>query len=247
VESVLIRDVLKQNHQDRPLLWRDQLSVFGEHGQGGAGIEVSVFQVEHQALKDRAKSFPRTPKTVARSFGTFPANLMIHGPFSRKWKCRTPPTGRLSPRQGVPPQPLRKSSSAAAERDFSAALHFALLRYEIFRDGDQLDFLAETKSDLGFWYAAAGCEEKATILTLQAQNIIFRLKDESRFKYNLINWQLILRLQGYHPNEQTIGDIRQWATIRKDSRVEFFLNLALSIDPTEENSYELCHENFERK
>jgi len=130
-----------------------------------------------------------------------------------------------------------------AKHDTVAALHFALLRFEEIRTGEEQDQIAGAKSDLGFWYAANGCVSKAELFTFQAGNIIFRLQDEKRHVENLINWILIQRIQGEEADLQTVDSISQWARIRKDSRVEFFLELALSLEPTKEYADELCNQD----
>jgi len=133
---------------------------------------------------------------------------------------------------------------AAAQNDIEASFQLAKKRFEIYKGGEQLDLLAEALSDLGFWYAAVGCDDNAQHYTLQAEDVNFKLQDETRHTYNKINWLLIHRLQGHTCSTQAVGNIQQWAKIRKDSRAEFFLNLALSIDPLKEYADEYCFENL---
>jgi len=125
---------------------------------------------------------------------------------------------------------------AATRGDFQAALELSSQRLEVVEGTGKTDLVAGALSEMGFWYAARGCPTRAQESTVRAEALIFRLQDETRHVYNQINWILIQRIQSGTFDSQALGEIQRWARIRNDSRVEFYLDLALRIDPNKEDA-----------
>ena len=134
---------------------------------------------------------------------------------------------------------------AAAENDYEKALQFAIRRHEIFQGSDQIDTLADVTSDLGFWFAVNGCTESGQQYTVQAEKLIFHLRDESRHIANQVNWILIDRLHGFKTDLLAVGSIQEWFKIREDSRVEFYLDLALNLELSKEGADDVCNPKIE--
>ena len=127
---------------------------------------------------------------------------------------------------------------SAKKGDYANALEFAKDWEDALKeDGYKVHMIGAT-SALGFWYTVNGCLEGGMKYTDRAAYDIAQLNDPSKMHHNQINRVLLHRILGFTPDPQLIGSIRDFARMQHNSRLAFYLDLALRIEPKE-----LDHEN----
>jgi len=114
------------------------------------------------------------------------------------------------------------------------ALKFAKARLDEAEKSQEKALLAYAFSLLGFWYTANGCPEKGLYYANRASQAAIGLGDDRPVLFNFATRVFVQRSLGIEADPHTEAFILEWARMRNDSRLEYFLNLALRI-PIEEN------------
>ena len=134
--------------------------------------------------------------------------------------------------------------------DFEQALLLAKNRHELIgkrneqRETQGLetmdDDLAGALSDLGLLYAVSGNWSLGFEFTVRSQGLIRVLGDDRRHYHNQYNFVFLQRCMFGEPDLHLVQEIEAWSKMNGDIELEYYLNLALTLE-CEGVSYENHH------